>query len=211
MGEGQTATAPLAKITDRFLAYLIDTLPFGIAYYLSAGYLIAVAGRLSNAPGSWREVAACWLALYLLYHTLGNRAGATLGKALMGVRVVSVKDGAPPGLARSAARACGLLLSTPFNLAFLWAFVDQDSRTWHDKLAGTVVVEGRPKTASESRATALAAFVSLGALLVVAMLAHRLQPTREDMQAVARAQDGLQVLARIEEQYKAANGEYTKS
>ncbi|MCX5788010.1 MAG: RDD family protein [Elusimicrobia bacterium] len=211
MPEGPPAALPVAKITDRFLAYLIDTLPFGIGYFLSAGFLIGVVGRLPNAPGSWRELAACWLGLYVLYHTLGNRAGSTLGKALMGLRVVSIKDAAPPDLAKSAARAFGLLLSTPFNLGFLWAFADKDSRTWHDKLAGTMVVEARPKTASESRLTALAAFVSLGALLVVAVLAQRLRPTRADAEAVVRAQQGLQVLASIEEKYKAANGEYTKS
>ena len=211
MVESAPAARAVAKITDRFLAYLIDTIPFGVGYYVSAGFLIGVAGRLPNTPASWNRMAALWLALYVLYHALGNRAGATLGKALMGLRVVSVKDGAAPGAARSAVRALGLILSTPFNLGFLWALFDGESRTWHDKLAGTMVVEARPKSAAESRATALAAFGTLAGILVVGVLAHRLRPSAADAQAVERAREGLQILARIEDQCKAANGEYTRS
>ncbi|MBI4423129.1 MAG: RDD family protein [Elusimicrobia bacterium] len=205
-----TGAGPIAKITDRFLAYLIDTLPFSAAFYATAIYLILVARRLPETASSWLLVAGAWLGLYLAYHTAGNAAGATLGKWLMGLRVART-DGSPPGLARAALRAVGLLASTPLNLGFLWAFVNRDSRAWHDLLAGTVVVEAQPKSARESRVTALAAFATLGGALALSAWAHWARPSPADLDAIARAQEGLHVLAMIQERHKEAHGSYSSS
>lgn len=210
MNEEAAAPPSLAKITDRFLAYLLDTVPFGVGYHASSIYLISIAGRLPDEPASRFKLACSWMALYVVYHAVGNMAGGTIGKALMGLRVAG-PDWDRPSALRSAARAMGLLLSTPLNIGFLWAFVDRDSRTWHDLLAGTRVVEVRPKTQSESLVTALASLVTLFGLAVVSVWAQGLAPTPEDLEAIARAQQGLLVLAEVQERHKADLGSYTNS
>lgn len=67
-------------------------------------------------------------------------AGRTVGKALMGVRVVGLKGGRlPPG--RSLLRAFAYLVSLiPLAAGFLWVLVDRDRRAWHDHIAGSRVV-----------------------------------------------------------------------
>jgi uncharacterized RDD family membrane protein YckC len=66
--------------------------------------------------------------------------GRSLGKALMGLRIVSV-DGSEFGFARSLVRFAGYWLSAlPFGLGFLASLFDGRRRTFHDRLAGTLVV-----------------------------------------------------------------------
>lgn len=181
-----------AKVTDRFLAYLVDAVPFGLGY--------GVVGR------PW-----LWVGLYVLYHSVGNAAGGTIGKRMLGLRVVRL-DGTPLGAARSLARALGALLSTPLlNLGYLWALVRPDSRTWHDLLAGSRVVEAGPKSGARHVANALLALLLSAAVLGAGAWLHLLRPARADLEALSRAREGLGILARIEEAYKAGHGAYTDS
>jgi uncharacterized RDD family membrane protein YckC len=66
--------------------------------------------------------------------------GRSLGKALMGLRIVCV-DGSSFGFVRSFVRFAGYWASAiPFGLGFLMALFDGRRRTLHDRLAGTIVV-----------------------------------------------------------------------
>jgi uncharacterized RDD family membrane protein YckC len=66
--------------------------------------------------------------------------GATIGKRLLGLRVVRA-DGFPPTIGRSIIRFIGYGLSAlVFFLGFIWALFDDEHRAWHDELAGTWVV-----------------------------------------------------------------------
>lgn len=69
--------------------------------------------------------------------------GGTAGKLLLGLTVARRRDGASPiGYPWATVRAFGYALSAlPLGLGFLWALWDRDRQTWHDKLAGTVVVK----------------------------------------------------------------------
>lgn len=199
-----------AKLTDRFLAYLIDTLPFAAGYSLSLVLLVARWRILPDAPGTWRKFLWAWIGVYVAYHWIGNMAGATIGKWAMGVRVRR-RDGARLGAVRSLVRAAGLLASTPaLNLGFLWAFVQAESRTWHDLLAGSVVVEARRKSPAESLLNAVVSFILLAGILAGTWWLYVLRPTPSDLEAVAKARAGLRILAQIEEQYRAAHGTYTE-
>lgn len=199
-----------AKLTDRFLAYVLDIVPFGAGYYLSLYLLVVRFGVVGNTPMVWKHALVAWIILYLAYQTAGNLAGATLGKRLFGLRVVSL-DGENPGFSRSLVRAFGYVLSTPLlNLGFLWSLVQKDSRAWHDLLAGTMVVDSRPKSPAGAL---LSALTSLG--VVAAVLAGYVwllrRPTPMDLEAIAKAREGLKVLASIEESFKSGNGRYTES
>ena len=66
--------------------------------------------------------------------------GQTLGKRLMGLRVISVR-GLPPSPPRAIARYAALLLSVlPAGLGWLWCLFDREKRAAHDHLVGTYVV-----------------------------------------------------------------------
>lgn len=200
-----------AKITDRFLAFLIDSLPFVVGFYASLYILIVRLGRLPNTPGVWKQAGLLWLGAYLAYQTLGNARGATVGKALLGISVVG-RDGAPLGLPRGLLRALGYLLSMPLgNLGFLWSFVDRHSRAWHDLLAGSRVVETSPKSSAAALGSAALAFSALAALALANVWALFSAPTPKDLEAIEKARQGLRVLAAIEEVHKIEHGAYTES
>lgn len=141
----------------RAASWAIDVLPFAA---LAIWGLQAIAGAVPLAPGepgglshaldlALRDggaialpLAAGAVILGLVYQTLGHAlAGATLGKLVLGLRVVG-PDGRRPTLARSAARAAlsaasALLL----GLGLLAALFTRSGRSLHDLAAGTWVVE----------------------------------------------------------------------
>jgi uncharacterized RDD family membrane protein YckC len=68
--------------------------------------------------------------------------GATPGKLAVGVRVVDAATGAPPSTLRLVIRLlCYVVSALPFYLGFLWAAFDRRKQGWHDKIAGTVVIQ----------------------------------------------------------------------
>ena len=68
--------------------------------------------------------------------------GATPGKLAVGVRIVDAATGAPPSTLRLVIRLlCYVVSAVPFYLGFLWAAFDRKKQGWHDKIAGTVVIQ----------------------------------------------------------------------
>lgn len=71
---------------------------------------------------------------------LWRLSGQTVGKWLLGIRVVSA-DGGPVSLGRAMLRLVGYLLSAlPLYAGFLWVLIDPQRRALHDRLARTFVV-----------------------------------------------------------------------
>jgi len=68
--------------------------------------------------------------------------GQTPGKRIMGLRVVN-EDGTPVDWSTAANRFfIGYSISIlPLGLGFYWALVDKNNQAWHDKIAGTLVIE----------------------------------------------------------------------
>jgi uncharacterized RDD family membrane protein YckC len=66
--------------------------------------------------------------------------GTTLGGIVVGLRGVRL-DGRPMDLTVAAVRHLASYFSAfPALLGFFWAAWDPEGQTWHDKIAGTVVV-----------------------------------------------------------------------
>jgi uncharacterized RDD family membrane protein YckC len=138
----------------RPLSWLVDAIPF--AAFLALALRAAHAG--GAAPAGTAAVQLAWRALsdtalslpilgvtavlglvyQLLCHTL---AGATLGKRLLGLRVVG-PDGRRPSLLRSTIRAALSAISVAaVGLGVLLALFTVSGRSFHDLLARTWVVE----------------------------------------------------------------------
>jgi uncharacterized RDD family membrane protein YckC len=141
----------------RAAAWAIDAGPFvgGVVYLGTSLLSTATAGlpappvgldglldllaRESDIVLSLAALLALSLAVYAtLSHAL---AGATLGKWMLGLRVVG-PDGTRPSLARSAARAALAGASAALlGLGFLLALFTRSGRSLHDLIARTWVVE----------------------------------------------------------------------
>ena len=77
-------------------------------------------------------------ALYQIY--LGGVLGQTLGKRLLGLRVISSR-GEAPGPLVAAVRFLTMVLSLALaGLGFLWCIFDREHRALHDHLSGTYVI-----------------------------------------------------------------------
>lgn len=140
---------------ERLVAFFIDAKIF----ILSAG-LIAMGLVACGLP----EAVAGLLfpVLFLAYHALLNsELRQTPGKWIVGIRVVAV-DGSPLSKMSALKRGAAYVLSAiPLGLGFFWVLFQKDKRAWHDSLAGSRVVEARP------RGTVARVIIAISAILIV--------------------------------------------
>jgi len=143
-----------AGVARRFAALFLDIITFGL-FMLVVIAISAAAGAgtnsssLSFATFFWAFVAYIVFALWFLSQ------GKTPGKWLLGIRAADKKNGDRPGLGRmlvreTVGRFCSGLVG---GLGYAWAIFDKDTQTWHDKIAGTVVL--RRIAAAPARGQAL--------------------------------------------------------
>ena len=72
------------------------------------------------------------------------RFAATPGKLLLGLRVVDAQTFERMTLRQATKRFFSFILSAaPLFLGFLWSNFNKRCQTWHDKIAGTVVVTSK--------------------------------------------------------------------
>lgn len=208
--ESGTIEVRAARFSDRFVAYLLDTLPFGVG---AAATVWIFVGLLAKAPTPelLALIGSAWMTLIFGYQLVGNLNGGTLGKRLLGLRVITRDDG-PPGFLRGLIRAAVWLIgSTAGNLGFLVALLNRENRALHDYASGTVVVEAYPKSAAAG-----ALLFAAGALGAVGLFGFQIysgwaRPTPRDRAAVLKADAGLAVIAAVEEAYKKMHGTYATS
>ena len=135
----------------RSLAFLVDhlILLFTLAIFGVVGFLAAEIGT-----GGKREVLLypqarivlpilypLAIILVLTYFTFFHGAwGQTIGKMIFRLRVVKA-DGQPLTFSWALIRTFAYILSAiPFFLGFFWSGFTSSKRTWHDFIAGTIVV-----------------------------------------------------------------------
>jgi uncharacterized RDD family membrane protein YckC len=71
----------------------------------------------------------------------GGPSGQTIGKKVLGIRVYDFRQGGSIGYGRGLLRQIGKYISGfVFGLGYLWMLWDKEKQTWHDKIAGSVVV-----------------------------------------------------------------------
>jgi len=141
----------------RLVAYWIDILPITMAvalvFYFFLGFDSTLDRYLSREK---RDLDARWdflvarnhirnlsMALYLAYCGVmeASTLRGTLGKWVMGIVVVNT-DGSPLTYAQAAKRNSTKALSfLVFGLGCLWVAWSRTKQGWHDKLAGTLVVQ----------------------------------------------------------------------
>ena len=111
-----------ASFTKRVLAHLIDWFIFGALGIGSGGAL---------SP------------LWVLYEMIlvSQWDGFTIGKKVLGIKVVSLKGGKVDLLRAFVRPLVKVLSAVCLGLGYLWMLWDDRSQTWEDKIADTYVVE----------------------------------------------------------------------
>ena len=127
---------------DLLVLFLFSVLLF---YLLLIGYRVGLAANQEVLSLDQMEVffrlfgLACLFFLASYFVLLHRMGGQTVGKWIMGLRVVGTQ-GSPITSWQSVMRLVGYLLSGFFGLGFLWILWSREKRGWHDWLADTWVV-----------------------------------------------------------------------
>lgn len=101
-----------------------------------------------STQGWRRHLLQAWLVAVIgtYYVAFWTRSGQTLPMKTWRIAVVRAADGGPLRLFQAVHRFLLAVLSTlALGLGFLWAFVDKERQFLHDRLAGTAIVERKPK------------------------------------------------------------------
>jgi len=181
--EGVPLHLPAAGAVPRALAWLIDlAVRFGVLTLM--GLLLGMLGGF----GQGLYLVAMFLVFWAYPIVLEGWLGQTLGKKVLGLRVVS-RDGAPAGwmaaITRNLLRTVDML---PFGYAIglVACLFDVHARRLGDMVAGTLVIHQAPRheTALPPIASAVAPPRSLlpaeqAALIAFAERAPRLAPARQ--------------------------------
>jgi uncharacterized RDD family membrane protein YckC len=156
--------APLAEFWQRLVAYIVDSVVFGVAMTVP---MLLIAALLftpyfsSLEPGRIDPVTIALLefglfalivplyivASYVYFVRMCHKSGQTVGKRVMKIRIVRASDGGPIDLRASRRRWIVQHVSAFFAFYFsyadgLWQLWDQPHRQClHDKCAETVVVQ----------------------------------------------------------------------
>jgi uncharacterized RDD family membrane protein YckC len=133
------------------LDFVIIFVPLVILFVFVEGFDDLEAGRdpvFTSAEDILYTLG--WLAVMWSYYTLldGGRAGQTVGKKALSIRVIRQETGGPIGYPRALGRNAvrGLPFFIPFVgllwvlLDNLWMLWDRESQTLHDKATRTLVV-----------------------------------------------------------------------
>jgi uncharacterized RDD family membrane protein YckC len=140
-----SATGRPAGPLSRLLGFLVDSFIvstlFGIFVTLVGAMLdLFLASDVDLSEGTSVGWAAAFLTWWFLYLWLSlELAGRTVGKALVGLRVVSAPGG-PLGPGRAALRTLVFPISFVLGLGFVPAVVRRDRRALHDLVAGSAEV-----------------------------------------------------------------------
>jgi uncharacterized RDD family membrane protein YckC len=108
---------------------------------------VAPAASLENPDPGLGAIGGLLMLLVIfsgpIYYVLleGGPLGQTLGKRALGIRVVRKANGAPLGFGLAVGRFFARFVEfLTFGFGLLWAAWDPLHQTFHDKIAGTLVV-----------------------------------------------------------------------
>jgi uncharacterized RDD family membrane protein YckC len=113
---------PRAGFWERMSAAFLDVIIVAILSAFVGGLPLGFLVALAYFAGMWT-----W-------------KGTTIGGIVLNLKVVRL-DAQPVTFAVALVRGLASALSViVFFVGFLWIVMDRDKQTWHDKIAGTVVV-----------------------------------------------------------------------
>lgn len=155
---GKRLGAGLIDMIVPFIAYMFLISIYGIEAVLpgggygfgsSYGYGYGLDyGNNYNLPTSSGSIALTFVLLivliaYIVAELVLYARAQSIGKAILGLQVVSTKDGKPFGFWKMMLREIIVksASSSVFMLGFIWILLDDKNRSWHDKILDSYVVD----------------------------------------------------------------------
>lgn len=126
----------------RFVAYFIDGLILVLTIFFTSLLVYGTGGEVSPSDRNLAVEIILNIVFPIVYFVFfWTKYGATPGKLVMGIRVVSATTNQPPNTWQGLARYLGYIISSiPLCLGFIWAAWHPEKKAWHDMLARTVVI-----------------------------------------------------------------------
>lgn len=159
-------TYKLAPNGKRIVAFLIDEIiPFIVLCKLVSFFVISSQQQQLQDPFGMDEFGGFFgyntqptytmgsifsllflvvlLIAYIVVEIVFFTKSKSIGKAIMGLQVISSIDGKPLTVGYMLLRELIIknASSVVFCLGYIWAFIDKKKRTWHDKILDSYVVE----------------------------------------------------------------------
>lgn len=135
------ASHDYAGFWPRAIALLIDWL---IVVVITMPVIVVAFGAwyfsLDPVRRSWDLAIAAAVGAIIV--GFWRYCGATPGKLAVGLKIVDARTGLAPSTGRLVLRlVCYLVSALPLYLGFVWVALDRRKQGWHDKIAGTVVIQ----------------------------------------------------------------------
>ena len=151
LGARRSPASPFAGVASRGAALVVDAFAIVAGTAVLGGAASLVAAVVGGVRPDWLAQTLLSLAAVTIavgyFVVFWQTAGQTPGMRLMGVRVLSNRNGGRPTAWQAMLRTIGLALAIiPCFLGFVPALFDRRRRALPDYLAGTVVVydDARP-------------------------------------------------------------------
>ena len=137
----------IASFGSRLTAMIIDLVIISSISIISLIFGLSLIDQELNIYDSKTIIlfAPALLGLLLIsssyFILLHGFSGKSIGKIILGLKIIN-REGKTIDYWGAFIRWIGYFLSLGFIfIGFLWALIDKDSQTWHDKLAKTYVVK----------------------------------------------------------------------
>lgn len=173
MAEDNNQTPHYAGFWLRVVASIIDTIVASIVLSMVGAILFsgteprvidieAILGQPSAAAMlqalalqlPWQQITWQNLVTAVLVVSFWMLFAATPGKMLFRAHIVDARTLRRASQGQLVIRYLGYFVSMlPLMLGFLWVAFDPRKQGWHDKLAGTVVIIGQPRSGADDEAT----------------------------------------------------------
>ncbi|MBT2484527.1 MULTISPECIES: RDD family protein [unclassified Microbacterium] len=166
----QPAFAQIAPISRRAIGYLIDALIAGGLTIVLGGLLIVIATLSGSAQGMLATLAiggplvSLLLLGWFVVYTLMQAGKGSIGMRAQGLRLVSARDDLPLGFGRTLLRNIIFGLSASIVVGYFTPLFDGSGRFqgWHDKVAGSLMLDARAAASPAGTASASASGSSSG-------------------------------------------------
>jgi len=133
----------IASKQKRMSAFIIDEILLSFITMLVLWDKINAAGTYEEILNALQPYVLYTLIIKVIYHTFFvMQYDASPGKILMKIRIIELTNLSSPSFLSALNRAVMRVVSELlFYAGFLWGLLDPLARTWHDKVAKTVVVD----------------------------------------------------------------------
>ena len=158
----QKRVMKLATRGKRFGAGLIDSVPVAFITIIFFGQVVSgIMSLIQDAMNSLSEYGSYYnnqpyvtggvsypsvVLIFLGAELYFFSRSQTIGKAILGLRVVDARTGRPVGFAKMLLREIIVkkASSSVLWLGYIWILIDKYNRGWHDKILDTYVIDEKP-------------------------------------------------------------------